>query len=97
MADLSYQLSTNAQTHACAGGHLNPAVSLAATMSGHIDYIRGFCYISAQARCMSSTLIRFIVLCCSGHRCATRLRDAVSIAADSGRHFWSHSPGLAQP
>lgn len=32
------------------GGHLNPAVSLAALLSGHIDYIRGFMYIGAQVR-----------------------------------------------
>ncbi|KAJ9514491.1 hypothetical protein QJQ45_016227 [Haematococcus lacustris] len=30
------------------GGHLNPAVSLAALMSGHIDYVRGLAYIAAQ-------------------------------------------------
>jgi glycerol uptake facilitator-like aquaporin len=30
------------------GGHLNPAVSLAATLSGHIDVVRGFSYIAVQ-------------------------------------------------
>uniref|UniRef100_A0A7S0RNQ7 Aquaporin n=1 Tax=Chlamydomonas leiostraca TaxID=1034604 RepID=A0A7S0RNQ7_9CHLO len=30
------------------GGHLNPAVSLAALMSGHIDWLRGVTYIVAQ-------------------------------------------------
>lgn len=30
------------------GGHINPAVSLAAMLSGHIDYIRGTTYIIAQ-------------------------------------------------
>lgn len=32
------------------GGHLNPAFSLAALMSGHIDWLRGVSYIVMQVR-----------------------------------------------
>jgi aquaporin Z len=30
------------------GGHLNPAVSLAAAITGHIDWTRGLLYLLAQ-------------------------------------------------